>query len=101
MCSLFPSRALTSRLQPLIPSLFHADHSGFIKGRCISENFVYVADIIQTCHKRKAPVSILKLDFRKAFDTVNWLALDTILASSSLALVDSRLSHHLPVRSSS
>ena len=75
------SKALTTRLQPLIPFLVHNDQSGFIKGRCISENFVYAADIIQTCHKRKMPAIVLKLDFRKAFDTVNWNALDAVLAA--------------------
>ena len=73
------SKALTSRLQPLIPHLIHADQTGFIKGRSISENFVYAADIIQTCHKRKVPAVVLKLDFRKAFNWVSWLALDQVL----------------------
>ena len=73
------SKALTSRLQPLIPNLIHTDQTGFIKGRSISENFVYAADIIQTCHKRKVPAVVLKLDFRKAFDSVSWLALDQVL----------------------
>jgi hypothetical protein len=75
------SKALTTRLQPLIPFLIHVDQSGFIKGRSISGNFVYAADIIQSCHKRKAPAIVLKLDFLKAFDTVNWGALDAVLAA--------------------
>jgi len=74
------SKALTSRVQPLIPFLVHADQTGFIKGRSIAENVVYAADIIQTCHKRKAPAIVLKLDFCKASDTVSWSALDAILA---------------------
>ena len=73
------SKMLTSRLQPLVPSLIHDDQTGFIKGRSISENFIYAADIIQSCHKRKAPAIVLKLDFRKAFDSVSWSALDLVL----------------------
>ena len=73
------SKALTSRLQPLIPLLVHDDQTGFIKGRSISENFVYAADIVQSCHKRKAPAVVLKLDFRKAFNSVSWAALDAVL----------------------
>jgi hypothetical protein len=73
------SKALTSRLQPFIPDLIHDDQTGFIKGCSISENFVYAADIIQTCHKHKLPVVVLKLDFRKAFDSISWLALDQVL----------------------
>ena len=81
------SKSLASRLQPLIPHLVHADQTGFIKGRSISENFVYAADIIQSCHKRKAPSIVLKLDFRKAFDTINWVALDAVLAAKGFLLL--------------
>ena len=73
------SKSLTSRLQPLIPTLIHPDQTCFIKGRSISKNFIYAADIIQTCHKRKAPTIVLKLDFCKAFDSINWDALDAVL----------------------
>ncbi|KAJ1273852.1 hypothetical protein BS78_05G016600 [Paspalum vaginatum] len=31
------------------------------------------------CHKRKVPTLVLKLDFAKAFDTVNWDSLMTVL----------------------
>jgi hypothetical protein len=34
---------------------------------------------VQACHKRKAQAIVLKLDFRKAFDSIAWDALDAIL----------------------
>lgn len=81
------SKALTSRLQPLIPTLVHSDQSSFIKGCNIYENFAYAADIIQICHKGKSPTIVLKLDFRKAFDSVTWSALDSVLAVKSFPLL--------------
>jgi hypothetical protein len=63
----------------LIPFLVHPDQNGFISGRSIAENFVYVVDIVQSCHKRSASAVIFKLDFCKAFDSINWNALDWIL----------------------
>jgi len=75
------TRGMTTRLQPFIPSLVHCDQIGFLKGRCIAENFIYAADVVQACHKRRAPSVALKLDFRKAFDSVCWEALDDILAA--------------------
>jgi mannosylglycoprotein endo-beta-mannosidase len=33
----------------------------------------------QVCHKRKIPTLVLKLDFAKAFDTINWDGLQEIL----------------------
>jgi hypothetical protein len=73
-------KALTSRLQAQISSLIDADQSGFIAGRSISENFVYATEIVvQCCHKRKAPAFALKLDFAKAFDSIEWRSLRQIM----------------------
>lgn len=75
------TRSLTNRLQTQIPNLVTADQTGFLKGQCISENSVYAAELLSCCHKRKVPTVVLKLDFRKAFDSVNWSSLDAILAA--------------------
>ena len=63
------AKVLTNRLKPLIPLLVNQDQTGFLSGRSISENFVYAADLLNCCHKRKAPTIVIKLDFRKAFDS--------------------------------
>ncbi|KAK1685871.1 hypothetical protein QYE76_046719 [Lolium multiflorum] len=78
-CLKIHSKCLTLRLKYLIPSLVHQDQTGFISGRSIAENFVYTADLVQACHKRNAPAAVFKLDFRKAFDSISWDALDRIL----------------------
>lgn len=36
-------------------------------------------ELVQCCHKQRTPTLVIKLDFAKAFDTVNWDALDTIM----------------------
>jgi hypothetical protein len=60
-------------------SLVHPNQTGFISGQSITEKFVYTADIVQTCHKRSAPVAVFDLDFHKAFDSISWEALDSII----------------------
>ncbi|KAJ1278642.1 hypothetical protein BS78_04G094500 [Paspalum vaginatum] len=60
------TKVLTTRLLGVIPKLVDLDQTGFIKGR------------------RKVPTLVVKLDFTKAFDTVNWDALNTILAMLQL-----------------
>lgn len=65
------------------PFLVHPDQTGFLKGRSISENFIYAAELVQTCHKRKIPAIALKLDFRKAFDSIEWEALDRVLEAKN------------------
>jgi hypothetical protein len=44
---------LTKRLQEDIPKLIDLKQTGFIKGRSIADTFVYAAELIQVCHKRK------------------------------------------------
>ena len=52
----------------------------FVLGRNIADNFVYAADLHNCCYKRDAPTIVLKLDFHKAFDSVNWDSLHKILS---------------------
>ncbi|CAD6264565.1 unnamed protein product [Miscanthus lutarioriparius] len=73
------SKMLTRRLQKEIGNLIDLHQIGFLKGRSISETFVFAAELIQTCNKRRLPTLVLKLDFAKAFDTVIWESLDSIL----------------------
>ncbi|CAN6294153.1 unnamed protein product [Urochloa humidicola] len=104
-CSLkIIAKMLTTRLQQEIPKLIDVDQTGFIKGRSISENFVYAMELVQCCNRRKLPTLVLKLDFAKAFDVVSWDSLratmvargfptewcqwvDNILTSSKLAVL--------------
>jgi hypothetical protein len=73
------TKVLTSRLQKSIQNLVDADQTGFLSGRRISENIVYAADLLRCCHSRKTPTIVFKINFRKAFDSVNWANLLAIL----------------------
>lgn len=74
-------KILTRRLQKEIGKMIDLHQTGFLQGRSISESFVFAAEVIQVCHKRKLPSIALKLDFAKAFDTVNWDRLNQILCA--------------------
>ena len=78
-CVKILSKILTTRLQTQIRNLVDLDQTGFIRGRSITENFIYAMELVQCVHKRRAPTLVIKLDFAKAFDTGNWDALDTIM----------------------
>ena len=72
-------KTLTSRLQAQIGSLADENQSGFLSGRSISETFVFATELVQCCFKRKTPTLVRKLDFSKAFDSIDWLSLRTIM----------------------
>lgn len=67
------SRLLTDRLKDaLIPVISHAQ-SAFMPGRLLAENVLLATELIQG-YKRKniSPRAMLKVDLRKAFDSVRW-----------------------------
>lgn len=72
-------RGLTTRLQKQIGALVDVDQSGFVAGRSISKYIVYATEMVQCCHKRRTPALVLKLDFPKAFDSVDWAGLRRIV----------------------
>jgi hypothetical protein len=81
------NKVLAIRLQNLLHKPIDEDQTGFVKSRCIADNFIYVVDLVQCCKIRKKKTIVLKLDFQKAFDTVSW---DTLLKILKLRGFDQR-----------
>jgi hypothetical protein len=69
------TKILTTRLHRQITNLINPDQTGFLKGRLISENFIYASELVQCCHRWGCPTMVLKFDFAKAFDSVSWSSL--------------------------
>jgi hypothetical protein len=53
--------------------------SAFIKKRSIHDNFLYVCNLTRKFHKSRTPTLLIKLDISKAFDSVRWDYLLSIL----------------------
>ena len=66
------AKVLADRLQTVIPNIVSTDQSGYIKGRCISENVRTILDILEYTSVKINPGLMVFLDFEKAFDTVSW-----------------------------
>lgn len=63
---------MASRLAPHMPNLVSNAQSAFIKKRSIHDNFMYVRNLARRFHRTKSPTLLLKLDIKKAFDSVRW-----------------------------
>ena len=66
------AKVLAKRLQKLLPQLISTDQQGYIKGRFIGFNIRQIQDVIDYADELDSEGAILFLDFRKAFDTVEW-----------------------------
>ncbi|KAJ1696885.1 hypothetical protein LUZ63_005397 [Rhynchospora breviuscula] len=73
------SKVLSNGLAVFLPELICNTQTGFVKGRIISENFNCAREIIANISNSNEPAFMMKLDFRKAFDTVTWPFLFNLL----------------------
>jgi hypothetical protein len=75
------TKLMTNRLGPIADRLISLSQSAFIKGRFILESVVSAHEIIHELHRVHSPGLVLKLDYEKAYDRVNWEFLDEMLLS--------------------
>jgi hypothetical protein len=62
---------LRNRLLPVLNSLLLGYQSGFRPGRSAVEQIAAIRSVIDTCRTRQKAVSIVFVDFRKAFDSIS------------------------------
>ena len=56
----------------MLPNLIHGDQTGYIKGRFIGQNVRLIADIFECTDTLDIKGIALFLDFKKAFDSLEW-----------------------------
>jgi hypothetical protein len=66
------TKVLDLRLALLLRQLISTTQGAFIKMRSIHDNFLYVRNLTMCFHRTKIPALLLKLDISKAFDSVRW-----------------------------
>jgi hypothetical protein len=66
------TKVLTIRLEPYADKLFNKNQNAFIKKRNIMDGILSLQEIFHHSHVKKQVGVVLKLDFEKAYDKVNW-----------------------------
>ena len=74
------SKAIAKRIEKVLTLLINPDQTGFIKGRYIGQNVRLLNDILEQTETQNIPGILLQLDFRKAFDTIEWEFIQKTLA---------------------
>ena len=66
------AKAIATRMESTLPFLIHTDQTGFIKGGYIGGNIKLICDLLEQTKTDKSSGILLSIDFRKAFDTLQW-----------------------------
>lgn len=74
------AKALQLRLQPVLSEIIGDDQSAFLHGRFILDNIMLTHETIDWARHSQHDLIFLKLDFRKAYDRVDWTFLFDAMA---------------------
>ncbi|KAL9983202.1 hypothetical protein ACROYT_G005340 [Oculina patagonica] len=66
------SKVIASRLKVVLPHIIHCNQTGYVKDRYIGETVRSILDIIDFTERENIPGLLIFIDFRKAFDTLEW-----------------------------
>jgi Reverse transcriptase (RNA-dependent DNA polymerase) len=73
------SKILANRLSKIMDNLIDPSQTAYIQGTSILDNIVCAQKFLFQVRKTKAKGILLKLDFAKAFDKINWDYLQEVL----------------------
>ena len=73
------SKALTARLEKVLPSLITYRQTAYIQNRCISETGRLISDILEIAKTLNPKGHLVTIDIEKAFDSLNHSSLMAVL----------------------
>lgn len=75
------AKILSRRMKEVLPAVINEVQSAFVSGRHILDGVMIANEVIDGWHKAKKGGIILKLDFEKAYDSLNWVFLLSMLGN--------------------
>lgn len=73
------SKVLALRLKKVLPSIIDETQSAFLGGRSVLDGVFIANEIVDGWKKSRRKCVIIKLDFEKAYDSINWEFLVSML----------------------
>jgi hypothetical protein len=77
------AKLLANRLKNVIGSVISDTQSAFVKGRQILDGILVANEVVDEAKKLKKDLLLFKVDFEKAYDSVDWKYLDDVMGKMS------------------
>ncbi|KAJ0434710.1 putative RNA-directed DNA polymerase [Helianthus annuus] len=66
------AKVLATRIKKVIPSVVASVQTAFVEGRLIFDGPIITSEIISWAKKKHQKIFVFKVDFEKAYDSINW-----------------------------
>ena len=66
------TKIIAKRIKKVLPKIINPNQTGYVKGCFIGENIRLIQDVMFLSKNANTPGIAIFLDFRKAFDTIEW-----------------------------
>jgi hypothetical protein len=73
------AKVLSSRLKAVMHDLISENQTAFLAGRQIIDGFLVANEAVHSLKRHRVPSLIFKVDFHKAFDSVQWDYLEQVM----------------------
>ena len=73
------TKTIAKRIEKVLPNIINTDQTGYVKGRYIGENIRLIQDVLHFTDQNKQKGIAIFVDFKKAFDSIEWPYLNAAL----------------------
>jgi hypothetical protein len=77
------AKLLANRLRQVIGTVISDTQSAFVKNRQILDGILIANEVVDEARKTKKELLLFKVDFEKAYDSVDWKYLDEVMGKMS------------------
>jgi len=77
------AKLLANRLRGVIGNVISDSQSAFVKGRQILDGILVANEVVDEAKKLNKNLLMFKVDFEKAYDSVDWKYLDSVMCKMS------------------